>query len=169
MNTVLYIFGNGSELTTLQMAMRAIVVFVFSLVLIRISGRRSFGMGTSYDNIIIILLGSVLGRAIAGASPFWATIAASFVLVVLHRLTGMWIVKSRRLAGLVEGHKILLYDKGKFLENNMIRALVRKEDVMHSLRKITRAEQLDVVESVYMERNGEITVTLKSNLNELPS
>jgi len=161
MEIVNVIIGQGTDLTPLQMSARAIIVFIVSLLLIRISGRRSFGMRTSYDNIIIILLGSVLARAVAGASPFWATIIASLILVLLHRLTGFLVLKSDVTAGIVEGHKILLYENGTFFEKNLTRALVRHEDIMRSLRRITQSEQLDKVESIYMEPNGEIAIKLK--------
>src|ERR1700730_6298922 len=38
------LFGEGRNLSVLQMGMRGILVFLIALVLIRISGRRSFGM-----------------------------------------------------------------------------------------------------------------------------
>lgn len=55
------LFGQGKNLNSLQMTCRGIVVFFFALILIRISGRRSFGIRTPLDNIIIILLGTILG------------------------------------------------------------------------------------------------------------
>lgn len=156
------IIGQGTNLNALQMSVRAIIVFMVSLVLIRISGRRSFGMRTPYDNIIIILLGSVLARSVSGASPFGATLTASLILVLLHRLTGFLVLRSDTTAGIVEGHKILLYKNGTFFEKNLTRALVRHEDIMCSLRKITQSERLDMVENIYMEASGEITIKLKN-------
>lgn len=38
-----WLFGDGPELTFWQMAARAAAVFVIALVLVRVSGRRSFG------------------------------------------------------------------------------------------------------------------------------
>ncbi len=166
MNISEVIFGTGTSLAPWQMVSRAIVIFLISLVFIRISGRRSFGMRTSFDNIIIILLGSVLARAVAGASPFWGTVMASLALVLLHRLTGYIVAKSKHAAGWIEGHKILLYADEKFIDKNLIRALVREEDVMHSLRKIIQSENIHIVDRIYMERNGEITVTLKINIKD---
>jgi len=52
MNSILIeMFGQGKDLNTLQMSCRGIVVFFIALLLIRISGRRSFGMHTPLDNI----------------------------------------------------------------------------------------------------------------------
>src|SRR4051812_28128826 len=86
------IFGTGKDLTVLQMSARSVVVFILALILLRISGRRSFGLRSPLDNIISIILGAVLSRAIVGASPFLPVIAGSTTLVLIHRLIAYGIV-----------------------------------------------------------------------------
>src|SRR6185312_3538587 len=106
MDLILEIFGEGKDLNPLQMSCRGIVVLLIALILIRVSGRRSFGLHTPLDNIITISLGAVLSRAIVGASPFIPVIVACFVIVLIHRLLGWLIVKSPKFGGIVEGNKI---------------------------------------------------------------
>jgi uncharacterized membrane protein YcaP (DUF421 family) len=155
------IFGEGKDLNALQMSARGILVFLLTLVMIRISGRRSFGIKTTFDNIIVILLGSILSRAVAGVSPFVPTIVASFAIVALHRLFGYLVVRSERFGKLVEGQKILLFSNNEFIRDRMNRALVCKEDILQGVRKSALTESLDGIERVYMERNGEISAIKK--------
>src|SRR4051812_24194899 len=122
MDIVTTVFGHGKDLNALQMSSRSILVFVIALILIRISGRRSFGLHTPLDNIIAISFGAVLSRAIVGASPFVPVIVACFVIVLLHRFFGWLIVKSPKFASMVEGDKILVFEKGKFIEENQEKA-----------------------------------------------
>ncbi|PZF71276.1 DUF421 domain-containing protein [Taibaiella soli] len=151
------IFGTGKELTTLQMCSRGIIVFIVSWLLIRLSGRRSFGLGTPLDNIIVILLGTLLGRAVVGASPFIPIIAVSTLIVLLHRLAAMLMVRSEKFARLFEGRKIVLFQSGRFQKENMDKGLVCKEDVMQGVRKSALTNDLNDIDKVYMERNGEIS------------
>src|ERR1700755_3556763 len=78
------VFGHGSNLNTLQMTSRAIISFFITLLLLRIAGIRTFGKKTAFDNVIIIMLGSILSRAVVGASPFIATSVACLVFVLIH-------------------------------------------------------------------------------------
>lgn len=162
METIAMLFGDHEqELSLLQMTDRAVVVFFLSLLLIRISGRRSFGMRLPLDNIIVILLGAILGRGVVGASPFVPTIAAAAVIVLLHRLLGYLQVKKPSISRFLQGDKILLYDEGKFLPRNMVRALTSQEDIHEALRQNALATDMSEVDQVFLERNGKISVITK--------
>jgi uncharacterized membrane protein YcaP (DUF421 family) len=161
METLIQIFGEGKDLSTLQMCCRGVAVFFIALILIRISGRRSFGIRTALDNIILILLGAVLSRAVVGASPFVPVISVSFVIVVLHRIFGWFVSHSKRFAKIMEGNKMLLFENGQFIQDNLHKALVCREDVMQGIRESALTENLDKIDKVYMERNGQISAIKK--------
>lgn len=156
------IFGSGTDLTIWQMTARAIVVFVITLILIRISGRRSFGLHTPLDNIITIMLGAVMSRAIVGASDFMPVIASSLVLVLIHRFFAWLAVYHPRFSKLMTGEKMLLFEDGDFIEHNMDRAQIGKEDILQELRKSALTEDLQTIEKIYIERNGEINSVKKA-------
>ncbi|GAB2979601.1 DUF421 domain-containing protein [Mucilaginibacter puniceus] len=162
MDTLIYIFGQRNDLNVLQMSCRGVVVFFIALILIRLSGRRSFGLHNPLDNIIIISLGATLSRAIVGASAFVPVVITCFVIVLLHRLLGWLFVRNPGLSMIIEGKKILLFKNGKFIDKNLKRALVCHEDVMQGIRKLLLTEDMDNIDEVYLERNGEISAIKKS-------
>lgn len=161
MDTLIQIFGQGKDLSAWQMSCRGIVVFVIALLLIRISGRRSFGIRTPLDNIILILLGAILSRAVVGASAFIPVIVACFVIVTLHRCVGWLIANSKFFARLVESDKIMLYENGKYVHQNLKRVQLTEEDVMQGVRKSALTEDLEQITHIYIERNGEISAIKK--------
>ena len=146
------------------MGCRGAVVFIIALLLIRLSGRRSFGIHTPLDNIITIALGAILSRAVVGASGFLAVIVTCTAIVLLHRGVGWLVSRYTFAARLVEGKKIVLFEKGVFIESNMTKALVNKEDIMQGVRKSALTEDLAKIEKIYMEKNGDISSIKKQGV-----
>lgn len=161
MDILIKIFGEGKDLTAWQMSSRGIVVFMIALLLIRISGRRSFGIRAPLDNIIIILLGAILSRAVVGASEFVPVIVSCFVIVVMHRGVGWLIVNTKVIGRLIESDKIILYEKGKYVKQHLKRVQLTEEDVMQGVRKSVLTEDLNEIKHIYIERNGEISAVRK--------
>lgn len=159
------LFGSGKNLNTLQMSSRIIIVFLLCLIMVRISGRRSFGIRTPLDNIIVILLGSILGRGVAGASGFIPVIISCFIIVLLHRAFAWMIVHSEKFGNLIEGKKIILFEKGDFISENLNTALVNRDDIIQGVRKSALTEDLNGIDKIYIEKNGEISALKKKNFN----
>src|SRR6218665_1731100 len=164
METLQEIFSHEVELTALQMACRAAAVFFIAFILIRIAGRRSFGLRTPIDNIIVILLGAILSRAVIGSSPFVPIIFASLVICVLHRVFGWLFTRYNDFGRIVEGEKIVLYEKGRFIDKNMKRGLVREEDIMQAVRKATFSDSIEGIDKIYLEHDGEISIIKRISL-----
>jgi uncharacterized membrane protein YcaP (DUF421 family) len=158
-----YIFGQGKDLNPLQMSARAVLISFVCLVLIRFSGRRAFGMGTALDNMYAILLGAILSRPVVGASPFFPTLAAAATIAVLHRL-GAWIgLYSHFFGRLVKGEAIVLFENGKLMAGNMKKCRITEKDLMEGIRLNGGVDSLDKVKTVFIERNGKISVIKKDD------
>src|SRR6266513_5660931 len=70
---------DAKELTSLQVSMRGIIVFVATLVMVRIGSKRSLAEKTAFDAALMIIIASVLARAINGSAPFVPTLVVGFV------------------------------------------------------------------------------------------
>src|SRR5205823_11480670 len=77
------------ELTFLQVSLRGVIVFIVTLVMVRLSSKRSLAEKTAFDAALIVIIASVLARAINGSAPFFPTLGIGFILVLLHRLLGL--------------------------------------------------------------------------------
>jgi uncharacterized membrane protein YcaP (DUF421 family) len=163
MNTIYTIFGQGEDLTILQMSARAIVMFFISLLLIRLGGMRVVGKRSAFDTIITITMGSVLARGVVGASPFFSTIGAATCMIAINRLLAWGGCAHSAFDGLVKGKALLLYKDGEILWHNMKLAALSKADLVESLRLETKSEDLSRIQKAYLETNGRISFILKSD------
>ena len=166
MDTIQFLFGEGEKLNILQMSMRALVMFLIMLILIRFAGRRAFAKKSSFDNIIVIMLGAVLARGVVGASPFWSTVAASIIMIILHRIVAWLSVKNNFVERLVKGDAILLFQKEKIVSKNLTKTGISKKDLHESLRLETKKDSLEDIEDAYLETNGRISFILKKKEEE---
>jgi uncharacterized membrane protein YcaP (DUF421 family) len=158
MSSLTALFGEGRDLTALQMMLRGLVVFLIALTLIRVSGRRSFGQHSPFDSCITVLLGAILSRGIVGASPFLPVIATGIVLVLLHRGLAMLSVRHSAIERLLSGSPTVLFDGGHLSLAAMRRGLVSQTDMRQAVREHAQAEGLQAVKTVTLEHNGIITV-----------
>ncbi|TDN57746.1 YetF domain-containing protein [Paraburkholderia sp. BL10I2N1] len=162
MDMLVTLFGEGKELNSMQMAARATVVFFGALILIRISGRRSFGHRSPFDYVVAILLGATLSRVIVGASPAIPTFVASLVIVLIHRALAWACVRSRPLESLVAGVEREVYRDGHFDDDQMYAALITRADVFETARQVLSSLDLENVQAAILERNGEVSLIRKS-------
>ena len=155
------LFGHGKDLDALQVSMRAGVLFVIALVLIRIAGMRAFGRKSSFDSVVVIMLGAVLSRPVVGASPFWPTLAGCTVLVILHRVLGMLTARSRLLERLVKGSSRVVYRDGHDDHEQLVRTGISVADLDEVARRHALIPDRRGVREIVVESSGELSVITK--------
>jgi uncharacterized membrane protein YcaP (DUF421 family) len=160
MNSLLdLLFGHNDKLNVLQMTDRAVVIFLLTMLLIRISGRRSFGMKSAVDNTIVILLGAILSRAVVGASPFLPTLSAGLSIVLLHRIFSWVALRWPRLGRIIKGGPVVLVHEGKIDRKAMSESLISKHDLDEGIREAGEKNGIPSDGKVILERNGRITLS----------
>ncbi|RJR42563.1 MAG: DUF421 domain-containing protein [Desulfobacteraceae bacterium] len=143
------------------MCIRAVVIFFYLLFLIRVGSKRIFGKNTSFDIVIGVMLGSILGRALTANSQFFPTIAASALLMLLHMLLAKLSFHSRRFGHMVKGGEVRLVESGTILWNALKRTSITEHDLMEGVRANGGVMEVDKVKAAFLERNGDISVIKK--------
>jgi uncharacterized membrane protein YcaP (DUF421 family) len=167
MNTLLFwstqLLGLGVEpkdLTFYQISLRGIVVFVAALVMVRVSDRRALSKKSPFDIILIVVLASVLSRAINGSASFFATIGGSAVLVALHRLLAFISARSTGFTALIKGHPAVLVRNGQWQHANLRQQDISTNDVIEDMRLSAKVEELEQVKVARLEMSGDISFIL---------
>src|SRR4051812_20405038 len=100
--------GKPTELTSLHVSIRGFLIFVIGLALVRVGDRRSLAEKTAFDALFIVLIGSVLARAINGSADFSTTIVGSIAMMIVHRLFAFGAFRSHWFGKLIKGQPITL-------------------------------------------------------------
>lgn len=151
----------GKDLTVLHMSLRAIVVFIAAIIMLKIGDKRFMGKSTAFDAMLGIVFGSVVSRAITGNAPFLPTLAASLVLVLLHWILAAIAFRSPSFGTLVKGRERLLVRDGQMQEDAMKKAHITEHDLKEALRNHGNAPDVSGIESAHLERNGDISIISK--------
>src|SRR4030095_7496570 len=121
LHTLLGIGTEPRDLTFLQVSVRGVIVFIATLIMVRLGSKRSLAEKTAFDAVFVVIIGSMLARAINGSEAFFPTLGAGFVLVLLHRLFGMAAYYSHAFGILVKGKTAVLVADGAIQRENMLR------------------------------------------------
>ena len=149
------------DLTFLQITLRGLIVFFASLIMIRLGDRRSLAQKSAFDLIFIVIVGSVLARAINGSGPFFASIGGGLILVLLHRLLAWVLYRWPALNVLAKGRPVVLVRGGRFQEEAMRATLISEIDFEQDLRFEVQKEHMESVKTARLEPSGDISFILE--------
>lgn len=140
-----------------QLCARAVILFFFGLACLRIAGRRTFSQASPLDIIVAIIIGSNISRAMTGKAPFFGGLAATLVIVVLHRLLAMATLRSNMLGHWMKGEPTVLVRDGVVDKSALARHGLSEADLAEGLR-LEQVEDPSGVRLAMMERGGKISV-----------
>jgi uncharacterized membrane protein YcaP (DUF421 family) len=154
------LLGLGAEpkdLTFIQISLRGIIVFIATLAMIRLGHKRSLARKTPFDAVLIVILASVLSRAINGSAAFFATLSGSVVIVLIHRLFALIAYHWHAFGILIKGRPEVIVENGNLVIGTMRRNHISKHDLEEDLRLDAELENVSSVQVARVERSGDIS------------
>jgi uncharacterized membrane protein YcaP (DUF421 family) len=155
-----FLLGAGlesKEINALQMGLRAAIIYVVTVVIVRLGKKRFLGRATAFDVILGIMLGSVVSRAVTGNAPMLPALAASAVLVVMHFVFSGIALRWHGFGSLIKGSPRLLVRDGSVDAQNLRKAHMTEHDLDEDLRSKS-VSRLDEVAEARLERSGQLSV-----------
>lgn len=155
------LFGIGNDnLSLLQMSLRAALVYIIAVALVRIGKKRFMGRGTAFDLMLAVVLGSIVSRVITGDAPFFAGLAAALTLVAMHWVFSALSLRWHSFSVLVKGDPRVLVRDGIIDRAEMHAAHITDGDLWEDLRGNGISDLSEVAEA-RLERSGQISVIRK--------
>ena len=162
METIRALIGpDTGDASAAQLCVRAAVLFVFGIACIRIAGRRTFSQASPLDIIVAIIIGSNLSRAMTGKAPFFPGLAATLLIVVLHRALALATLRWNGLARWIKCDPVVLVRDGVTDRKAMARHGISESDLAEGLR-MEQQTTAAAVQLATLEGGGKISVVPRS-------
>jgi uncharacterized membrane protein YcaP (DUF421 family) len=150
--------------------LRAVVMYLFLLVVFRIAGKRSLAELTTFDFLLLLILSETTQQAMVGNDH---SMTNAFLLVItwLSVDIALSVVKQRfpRAEKWLEGVPVVIVADGRPLHDRMERLRVDEDDVLTAARRLHGLERLDQIKYAVLERSGGISVIPRSGPASPPS
>ncbi|HZR20286.1 MAG TPA: YetF domain-containing protein [Verrucomicrobiae bacterium] len=146
------------DLSLVHISLRGIIVFIVTLVMVRVADRRFLAKLSAFDVLLGFLLASMMARAVNGSAAFWPTMAGGFVLVFLHRLFGLIAFHWDGFGRLVKGDASVVVERGKLNHRTLKSFHISEKDLFEEMRLNGNVDQLEQVKKATLERNGKISI-----------
>jgi uncharacterized membrane protein YcaP (DUF421 family) len=147
-------------------ALRAGVIYVFLLLVVRLLGKRTVGNFTAFDLIVAFILGEVVDEPIFGDIPLVQGLLTIAVVGLLHYLNSYLSFKSPAFDRLTGGEPTVLVENGERMHDGMARTRVN-EETLQSMLRLQQVDQLSDVERATLETNGQLSVIKTEQAQEL--
>ena len=145
-----------------QFPLRAVLIYVALLVLIRLSGKRTVGEFTPFDLVLMILLGNAAQNAMIGTdTSLLGGLIVVVTLLLLNAVLARVTARNARLERLVEGSPVVLIRDGTVFKAALRRENVASEDLAEALRQGGCQDAGEVALAV-LETDGQISVVKRS-------
>ncbi len=142
----------------LQVSLRALLVYLVGLLIIRLGRNRLLGRQSPFDIVLGFVLGSVLSRAINGTSHILITLVSALVLVVAHRSVAFLSFRSHSFGALIKGEPHRIVEDGRIDWRHMRREHISEHDLEEALRLRAKTADETRIAEARLERNGEISI-----------
>src|SRR5213078_3333076 len=138
---------------------RALAMYLFLLVLVRVSGKRTLAEVTVFDFILLLIISECTQQAMTG-NDFSVTDGFLLVLtlVTVDRLSDWVTSRSEHIDQVVSDAPLVLVDEGRVLHDRLKASHMRVDEILEAARTDQGLERLDQIKYAVLERSGGISV-----------
>ena len=143
----------------MESVIRPALVYLFVLVLLRLTGKRTLAQITTFDFVLLLIISEATQQALIGednsminSAIVVATLVGLNVLMSLLKQRWPWVDR------LLDDVPIVIVENGKPLKDRMDKVRVDENDVLDAARQIHGLERMDQIRHAILERDGQISI-----------
>jgi uncharacterized membrane protein YcaP (DUF421 family) len=145
----------------LELIVRGIIVYIFLIIILRMTGKRQIGQMAPFDLVLLLVLSNSVQNAINGGdnSVLGGFISAA-TLIGINWSVALITFRSKTMEALIEGRPRVLIHNGKLFEDVMKRERLTHHELNASLRE-AGCSCVEEVHYAMIENNGQISILPK--------
>jgi uncharacterized membrane protein YcaP (DUF421 family) len=138
---------------------RAVIVYAFLLVVLRLAGKRTLAQVTAFDFVLLLIISEATQQAMIDDDNSMTNAAILIVtLVSLNILMSLLKQRFKWVERVLEDIPLVIVADGKPLEDRMNKARVDVDDVLDAARESHGLEHLSQIKHAILERSGQISI-----------
>jgi len=150
----------------LEKILRPVIVYIFLIVGLRLSGKRELAQLNPFDLIVLLTLSNTVQNAIIGNdNTVTGGIIGAASLLAVNYLVVRFLYDHRKIDQLVEGSPDVLIENGKVHEHKLKKELITKEELGAAARK-QGFDSLSEVQQCVLEPGGTLSFTARKPATE---
>ena len=147
-----------------EIVVRSATVYIFLILILRISGKRQIGQLAPFDLVMLLVLANAVQNSMTGGdNSLIGGLISCTTLVGLNYTVGYVTFRNKKLEEVVEGRPQVLVHNGRVLDDVMAETKVTRHELEAALRQGGCADVGDC-HSAILENNGVISVVKKKDL-----
>jgi uncharacterized membrane protein YcaP (DUF421 family) len=141
-----------------ELIVRAAIVYLFLMVILRVTGKRQIGQLAPFDLVLLLVLSNAVQNSMNGGdNSVLGGLISAVALVTLNWLLGYLTYRYKRLGRIVEGRPQVLIHNGHVYRDVMLQERLTQDELDAALRQAGCACVEDVHFAI-LENNGQISV-----------
>jgi len=139
--------------------LRAAAIYLIVLIVFRIAGRRTLSDLTTFDFVLLLIIGEATQQALLG-DDFSVTNAAIVIVSLVGFDIALSLAKRRSLwfAKIIDGEPIIIVEHGQMLGYRAKKARIDESDILEAARNSQGLERLDQIKFAILEKDGKISI-----------
>ena len=142
----------------LNVLFRTIFFYFFTLIMLRIMGKREIAQLGVIDFVVSILVAELIAISIENTNdPMWNTIIPIVSVTLLELAMAYLSLKSKRFRTFFDGKPSLIIEKGKVNYKEMVKQRYTIDDLLFELRQ-KGIKSIENVDYALLEANGKLSI-----------
>jgi uncharacterized membrane protein YcaP (DUF421 family) len=140
-------------------AIKTALVYFILLVLMRLAGRRTLAEVSTFDFILLLIIGGTTQRSLLGQD--YSVTNALIVVVTLVLIDVVLSLVERdnpTFAKIVNGSPLIVVEDGRLLQNRMRWSRITESEILAAARRKHGIERLDDIKFAILEATGDISI-----------